>query len=395
MAQKQPLLETLSLKGLEIAPSQVWGAVRIVPLLRRQPRSDLRLFKRRYKSDVTVVNTNKKAQYVSYVPHGLVMDWTEDKSDASRGAEATIGEQLLTEGRQFGRGPARGQVLERMVKRESKQSLRLLPMHMAMEGFLAMYFRGPSTAWAGYYNRETRSRGLSPRVETSISGQGIVHLDRALRLFEIHEDQVGVLLFISERLASAFVVPTPEDYRLLHSSLLADFYGETFYYYGLYGATAELRTTIDAAAVDSLADLERELGQMRSHWADFQGFMADDLLERKIESQRIYTAGPFSLQRFITDLSKAQDNYIGETIADDRSQLQYLKIYSLSAAQTKRAFLLKHLAAHDWHLERAAKAQGDSLEALVTRLENVGFGYLLNNQLREQTAKAMKAQQGK
>ena len=50
MVKKAPLIEQISLKGLEIAPSQVWGAVRLVPLLRKQPRKDLRLFKQNYDS---------------------------------------------------------------------------------------------------------------------------------------------------------------------------------------------------------------------------------------------------------------------------------------------------------------------------------------------------------
>jgi hypothetical protein len=43
MAQKKRLLTDISLKGLEIAPSQIRGAVRIVPLIRQNIRNDLRL----------------------------------------------------------------------------------------------------------------------------------------------------------------------------------------------------------------------------------------------------------------------------------------------------------------------------------------------------------------
>ena len=68
---------------------------------------------------------------------------------------------------------------------------------------------------------------------------------------------------------------------------------------------------------------------------------------------------------------------------DDASHLQYLKIYGLTRVQTKRAYLLQQLAKHDWHFERTATAQGDTLEQLVRRMEKLGFGYLINNQLRE------------
>jgi len=378
MTKKLPLIETISLQGLEIAPSQVWGGVRIVPLLRQQPRNDLRIFKRDYDSNVTVVSTNDQTNYLSYVPHGLVLNWSDDNSPV-----VAMGGQLLTDGKQFACGPIKVQLLHRMAKREDKNTLRLLPLHLAMEGFLSMFFKGPTIAWKEY-SKQALSSGLSPRVEWSIGGGAINHLENALRVFEIHQNQVGVLLFVSEILASAFIVPTPEDYRALHTSLLEDFYGETFYYYGLYGKAEHLQVTIDEDSIHTFTDLNKALRKMRSDWSTFQGFMANDLLNRSIHSERVYTAGPFSLQRFITDLSLTKNsNYIGEAIVDQSNHLQYLKIYGLSNAQTKRVYLLQQLAANNWDLEYTAREQGDTLEELVRRLVNAGFRYLLNNQLLE------------
>lgn len=377
MAKKIPLIETISLKGLKIAPSQTWGAVRLVPLIRKQPRKDLRLFKREYDSDLSVVEIEKDIRYISYVPHGLVLNWSDDGSPV-----ASAGGQLITEGKKFANGAAKIDLLHRMAKRESKNSLRILPLHLAMEGFLAMYFKGSAIAWKEY-SRQARTQGLSPRTEWSISGRSIAYLEDALRIFEIHEQQVGVLMFVSETLATAFVVPTPKDYRALHNSLLEDFFGETLYYYGLYGVASDLETTIDETRIHNLEDLTKALAKMRDDWSSFQGFMAEDILDRQLESRRIYTAGAFSLQRFITDLSLERKNYIGEAIIDDANHLQYLKIYGLTKAQTKRAYLLQQLAKHDWNFERTAEAQGDTLEQLVRRMERLGFGYLINNQLRE------------
>jgi len=378
MTKKPPLLANINLKGLEIAPSQVWGAIRLVPLLRRQIRTDLRLIKRNYESDLTVVSVKDNLKYFSYVPHGLVLTWSDDGSPV-----AAIGGQLLTKGKEFACGPMKVQLLHRMAKREEKNALRLLPLHLAMEGFLSMFFNGPTIAWSEY-DKKVFSQGLSPRVEWSIGGKAITQLEDALRLFEIHEHQVGVLLFVSEILASAFIVPTPDDYRALHTSLLEDFYGETFYYHGLYGTASHLVATIDESRINNLNDLNQALKQIRADWSAFQSFMADDLLQRPIHAKRIYTAGGFSLQRFMTDLSRTKNNYIGEAIVDNLANLQYLKIYGLSAAQTKRAYLLQQLAAYDWNLERTALAQNDTWEQLVCRIEKAGFGYLLNNQLREQ-----------
>ncbi|MGD1918897.1 MAG: hypothetical protein ACFCAD_08380 [Pleurocapsa sp.] len=381
MSKKLPLIETISLKGLEIAPSQTWGAVRLVPLLRKQPRKDLRLFKRKYDSDISVVDVEKDIRYISYVPHGLVLTWNDDHKPV-----AAVGGQLLTEGKKFACGVTKIDLLHRMAKRESKNSLRILPLHLAMEGFLAMYFSGSAIAWQDY-SRQALSQGLSPRVEYAIAGRSIAYLEDALRIFEIHQHQVGVLLFVSETLASAFVVPTPEDYRALHSSLLEDFYSETLYYHGLYGTVGNLETTLDESKIRNIDDLAQALKQMRADWSNFHGFMAEDILNRELKAKRIYTAGSFSLQRFITDLSLEQNNYIGEVIVDDLARLQYLKIYGLSKTQTKRAYLLQQLANNDWNFERTASAQGDTLEELVQRMEKLGFGYLINNQLREKCQK--------
>jgi hypothetical protein len=378
VAKKPSLIEKISLKGIEIAPSQIWGAVRLVPLLRQQPRQDLRLFKREYDADISVVSVDKDLRYISYIPHGLVLSWSDHNQP-----EAALGGQLFTEGKKFASGATKVKLLHRMAKRETKNSLRILPLHLAMEGFLSMFFHGPTIAWQEY-SRQALSQGLSPRVEWSVAGRSIADLEDALRIFEIHEGQVGVLLFVGEILTSAFIVPTPADYRALHSSLLEDFYGETFYYHGLYGQATHLETTIDQDTILHLQDLATALGKMRGSWSNFQGFMAGDLLNRQIQAQRIYTAGSFSLQRFITDLSLEQNNYIGEVIIDELGHLQYLKIYGLSKPQTKRAYLLKQLATYSWDFDYTARALGDTLEQLVKRMEKLGFGYLINNQLREQ-----------
>jgi hypothetical protein len=388
MTKKAPLLQKISLKGLEIAPAQVWGSVRIVPLLNHHPRTDIGLVQRNYDAPLTVVEIDRDLQYISYVPHGLVLNWSDDGSPI-----ATMGGQLGSTDKQFNCESLKVQSLHRMVKREGKNSLRLLPLHLAMEGFLSMFFNGPSIAWREY-SKQAFASGLSPRFEQTISGREIAQLDDALRLFEIHDRQVGVLLFVGERLASAFIVPTPDDYRALHTSLLEDFYCETLYYHGLYsGSAIQLKTTIDENTVNNLTDLHQALVKMRQEWAAFQSFMAEDLLARSINAQRVYTAGAFTLQRFITDLSRSSHNYIGEAITDDRDRLQYLKIYGLTTSQSKRAYLLQQLASHGWNLERVANSQGDTLDELIFRMEKAGFGYLVNNQLREKAHKNRREQQ--
>jgi hypothetical protein len=371
------LLTTIALEDLELAPSQTWGAVRLVPLIRHNFREDLRLTKRGYNSVVSV-EIDRRTNYYSYVPHGLVLNWTDDGTPV-----AALGGKLSK-----GNADFKGiQTLSRMAQREDKNTLRFLPSEMAMEGFLSMFFNGPNIAWRDY-SRRALADGLSPRAEYSICGYSIQDLSEALRVFEVHEQQVGVLLFVGEILATAFIVPHPADYRALHDTLLMDAYGETFYYYGLYGQAQELSVSIDNNSVHSLADLRMEIDRIRRDWGNFQSLMASDLLQRTIQSQQIYQAGTFSFQRFVTDLDKNLTNYIGESIVDDRGHLQYLKIYGLSASQTRRAYLLQQLDRSKWHLEQAATALNTTLPDLVDRIEKANLGYIINNEVRERARKA-------
>ncbi len=391
MAQKNKLLTDISLKGLEIAPSQVRGAVRIVPLLRRQVHGDLRLLRRSYNEDITVVSldgeiTKPGMKYFSYVPHGLVMSWSNDGSPV-----ASFGGQIVKpDGKRLDCGCASVRLMHRMAKRESANQLRFLPLHLAMEGFLSLFFSGPDIAWSEY-SQYALSHGLGSRYETAVNGRYIVGLEDALRVFEIHSRQVGVLVFVAEALASAFVVPTPEDYRALHTSLLEDFYGELIYQYGLlYDATLPMDVSVDESKINSLTDLRGAIAKMRSDWASFQGFMAEGLLQRELHSQRVYTAGPFVLQRFMTNLQLKQENYIGEAIIRENGELEYLKTYRLSEAQTRRAYLLSKLAQYNWNLDATAKALSHTREEFVCRMEAAGFGYLLNQKVRDAARKKVR-----
>jgi hypothetical protein len=151
--------------------------------------------------------------------------------------------------------------------------------------------------------------------------------------------------------------------------------------------TTAVKCTIADQNIQDLADLRSALSNMRQEWSEFQSMMSADLLERSIQSQQIYQAGAFSLQRFITDLDRTKANYIGELIVDNQGDLQYLKIYGLSAAQTRRTYLLQEIDRHQWQLDKAAAALGETLFSLVKRLEKVNLGYMINNQIREQATK--------
>lgn len=380
MSKEPDFSDSISLQGLSLAPPQVLGGVRLVPVLRDEVRDDLRLTRRRYNEDGAVVELDRTTAYYSYVPHAFVASWQNDGSPA-----VAYGTQIKkhkpgenTDGDVYDFGWTTVRVIDRMRRRENKQALRFLPMHMSMEGFLSLHFGGPEIAWEEYSNSALRD-GLSPRGETSVPGRCLVGLEDALRVFEIHDNQVGVLVFVADTLASAFVVPHPDDYKQLHETLLTDFYGELLFYYGFYATENDVQPSeIEVANVSSIADLRGELDRVRQDWSELHQRMSNQLLDRGLMTSPIYKMGPFQMNHFMTDMDPKSENHIGEMIVRGDGTVEYLKTFRLSAAQCRRAYLLMKLAEHGWNLADCAASFDCTKHQLVYRLENAGFGYLLH-----------------
>lgn len=366
------------LTGLTAGPDQTWGGVRLVPLLRDVPVTDLRLHARLYDpDDVSVVAVTPRVDYVAYVPHAFVADWTSDGSPA-----AAYGTQLRDPA---GDRPPDGiglHLRRRMARREERRRLRFLPLHLALEGFLALQFGGPPVVWQEWTHRAV-VRGLSPRTEAAYRGAEVTGLADALRVFEIHPDQCGMLLYVADALAAAFVVPHPDDYRALHPTLLQDLYGELVYQYAHYHPDVpDFRPTLDAGRVETVDDLRAELTRTRTEWADFTLAMADGLFGvEQVTTSRVHRMGRFTLSRFLPEFDPAGENHIGETVTDEAGRLAYLKTFRLSAAQVRRGHLLSRLAAADWNLDATAAALGTDRQSLVQRLDRAGFGDLLRPEI--------------
>ena len=374
------LLETISLQGLTLAPSQVWGGVRLAPVLRDQVREDLRLTRRPYHEDIAAVQLDSKTAYYSYIPHAFVADWSNDGSPAvAYGTQIKAQQQHKnSDGVVHDLGFATARVMKKMRKREDRNRLRFLPMDFSLEGFLSLHFGGPDVIWEEYSRTALRD-GLSPRSETTVPGRCIPGLEDALRVFEIHENQVGSLVFVGDALASAFIVPHPDDYRDLHETLLTDDFGELLFYYGLYAQENHLHPDeIQADRVQSLQDLRNEVERVRADWSTLHTLMSDNLLGCPVHNERVYNMGPFQLQRFMTELNPKAENHIGEAIVRQEGTLEYLKSYRLSAAQCRRAYLLMQLAKHNWSVETCAKSLDCSRHELIYRLERAGFGHLFH-----------------
>ncbi|MGQ5640067.1 MULTISPECIES: ARPP-2 domain-containing protein [unclassified Streptomyces] len=366
-------MTTLDLTGLATRPAQVWGAVRLVPLVRAEPVEDLRLRPQLYGDTTGLVEVGPRHAYVSYIPHGFVATWTADGTPA-----AAYGTQLSADadsapaavmGLRFHRG---------MARRQAKDRLRFLPLHLALEGYLALHFGGPSIAWEEWSQRAVR-HGLSPRAEEACAGADIRGLADALRIFEIHPGQCGVLVYVADALAAAFAVPHPDDYRALHPTLLLDLYGELIHHYAtLMPPVRDFRARIPDARVRSLADLRTAVAEQEQSWARFHDTtMPAGLLEQAYTWQTVHRMGRFTLSRFLPAFRPKQENHIGEAITDDSGRIAYLKTFRLSENQVRRGHLLTMLAAHDWHLAGTAAGLGITPAQLGLRLESAGFGFLL------------------
>ncbi|MFI6640166.1 ARPP-2 domain-containing protein [Streptomyces sp. NPDC050504] len=375
-------MSAIDLTGLAVRPAQVWGGIRLVPLVRDEPVPGLRLAREAYGEGYTSVRVGPRTEYVSYVPHGFVASWGEDAEQS-----AAYGTRLGT-ARELPRVPVRRH--HRMAKRRLGDRLRFLPLHLALDGYLALHFGGPSTVWEEW-SRRALSEGLSPRVEDAYLGASVRGLAEALRIFEIHPGQCGVLLYAADALAGAFVVPHPDDYRALHPSLIQDLYGETVHHHAFFGGPVpdfEARIA-DGPHLRSVADLRSAaLAQERAWARAHDDVLARGLLTDAYAFERVYAMGSFTLSRFRPPFRRdGREQHIGETITDHKGRVAYLKTFRLSDAQTRRGHLLDRLSENDWHLERTARAMRTTYEDLVRRVERAGFGSMLDTHAVRRRAK--------
>lgn len=362
----------LSLRGLTLAPSQVRGAIRLVPLLRAQPRPDLRLWARSQPERVSVVTLSGEKgspglHYWSVVPSALILEWTDDGAPLS----SLSGQIVRAKDR-----PSFRRLEQRMAKRESDRALRFFPQHLALEGLLATHYAGPEIAW-NTWSQQVIRHGLDPRSERVIAGAAISGLDEALRTFELHPDQVGVLVYVAEVFGAAFVLPSPQDYRPLHRSLLTDCFGEILASYAVWHPTVYPWTVPAERAPTDLADLRAQLDGIRAGWASFQAHMAEDLLGEDLRWTPVYRAGPFSLTRFLPTFSPGTRAHVGEVLVDDEGEVQYLKTTLLSDETRERAWWLDQLASVAWELPKLAEKLGQPEEQVRRRLARAGWAGLL------------------
>lgn len=361
---------TLDLTGLDTAPSQVVGAVRLVPLLRAEPIEGLRLY-RVPVGAVTRVELDYRTDYTAYVPHAMVAE-LPDAPRASLGARLTAPGSPIDE--LFG-----VKVMRRLARKQGPGRLRFLPQHLGIDAYLSLGFRGPDVMYSEFSQRAL-SRGLSPRGEMFVRGADVKGLADALRVFEVHETQVGVLVFVADELAAAFVSPCTADYRRLHPTLLADYYGELILQYGvLYPSAPALWEPIDAQTIHSLDDLSRAIDARRARWSEFAALMASGLTDMTYRMESVQRLGRFELLRFTPTYELGEACHVGECIFDERGHLAHLSTVRLSAAQVRRGYLIANFIDCGWDIGRLAKRLNSSVSELAVRLRKSGLGAMLRN----------------
>jgi hypothetical protein len=351
----------LTFAGLETRPGQVWGAVRLVPLVRDEPVEGLRMH------PGALPETGHPRDGCWYVPHGLTAEWTGDGTavpafgTALRMPTSTVKRSLRPDS-----------------KHEHRTRIRFVPRRGALETYLPLAFKAPVIAWEEWSSRAFR-QSLLPQPNRTYHGLLVDGLADALRVFEIHPGQCGVLVYVADALSGVLVTPHPDDYRALHPTLVEDSYGELIWRYStLYDSVPEFATRLDASKVDSLADLRAQADAARRDWAGFHdGTLAAGLLDPDYTFTETYEMADFSLVRYRPKFEAGRETHVGEAILDPKGRPAFLQSFRLSETQVRRGRLLEALAANEWHLDRTADALALTRPALVALLHNSDLDWML------------------
>lgn len=132
--------------------------------------------------------------------------------------------------------------------------------------------------------------------------------------------------------------------------------------------------------VRDVATLSEVFERAYAKWSAPEEEFVDELFGHHLRAQRLYSAGPFRLVRFIISQASwlGREAHVGEAIVGEDGRLGYLKTYRLSAQQVQRLTLLRQLEACDWDVKRASELTRSMYPmGLKQKMRELGLGYLL------------------
>jgi hypothetical protein len=358
----------LTFAGLETRPGQVWGGVRLVPLVREAPVDGLRMH------PGALPETDLPRDGCWYVPHGLTAEWTGDGS-----AVPAFGTALRMPTSTVD-GSRRPKAKPRFGERRTR--IRFIPRRGALETYLPLAFKAPVIAWPEWSSRAFR-QSMLPQPDRTHYGHLIDGLADALRIFEIHPGQCGVLVYVADALAGVLITPHPDDYRALHPTLVEDSYGELIWRYAMpHTSVQDFETRIDASKVASVADLRAQAAAVQRQWTEFHNDnLAAGLLDPEYHFTETYEMAGFRLVRYRPSFEPGRETHVGEAILDPDGRPAFLQSFRLAETQIRRGRLLESLAANDWRLEETATALTITVPALVALLHNSDLDWMLRRDI--------------
>ena len=110
---------------------------------------------------------------------------------------------------------------------------------------------------------------------------------------------MGVLVFVADTLANAFVVSDPQDYRQLHRSIIEDVFCEVLWFHGVhYNKVPCFSFQLSEKNINSMEELENAFHKEQQRWHSFRADMAYELLQKPLFVQDVYKKNHFCIQRF-------------------------------------------------------------------------------------------------
>ena len=356
-------LDRVALHGLIALPSQAFGPLQLVPLVRRSAVDDLPLA-------ALPLARDADDDGVTLLPHGVVTGFDEGAP------RVAFGTQLARRGAKM-RAPVTSLLTFPIGRRDVGGRARMMPMHLALEGALLQVLGVNPDGWTRF-SRDRRATGAA-RPQ---SGAVRTVAESALRTFEVDAHQSGMLLYAADTLLTAFVAPSPAVYLALHRAFVGDLLGGTMQYLLTRDparvAERPFRAEIPGRAVRTLDDLREALALASRPWATAQEALDHGVLPSPAVPRASDAMKRFTLRRFTTSFARGAGNGLGEVVHRDDGAIAWLAFHRLSDAQAKRAYLLAQLAVCGWSLANFARAgaRGDVAD-IERQVINAGLGHVL------------------